>query len=68
VCPGASQQPDNELARYFLDERPMAMQAKLTNQIRPQAVKEVISFIRKQLEYLHIQFISLMTSSVINLL
>jgi len=28
----------------------------------------VTSFIRKQLEYLHIQFISLMTSSVINLL
>ena len=26
------------------------------------------SYLRKQLEYLHIQFISLMTSSVINLL
>ena len=44
------------------------MQAKLTNQMRPQPIKEVNSYVRKQLEYLHIQFISLMTSSVINLL
>ena len=44
------------------------MQAKLTNMMRPQPIKEVTSYLRKQLEYLHIQFISLMTSSVINLL
>ena len=44
------------------------MQAKLTNQMRPKPVKEVSSYIRKQLEYLHIQFISLMTSSVVNML
>ena len=31
VCPGASLQPDNDLAQYFLDDRPQAMQAKLTN-------------------------------------
>ena len=68
VCPGASAQSDNDLAKYFLDERPQAMQAKLTNQMRPLPVKEPISYIRKQLEYLHIQFISLMTSSVLNLL
>ena len=36
--------------------------------MRPQPIREVISFVKKQLEYLHIQFISLMTSSVINLL
>lgn len=44
------------------------MQAKLTKQMRPMPVRESSSFIRKQLEYLHIQFISLTTSSVINLL
>ena len=68
ICPGASAEPDNDLAQYFLDERQQAMQAKLTNQTRPQPIKEVISYTKKQLEYLHIQFISLMTSSVINLL
>jgi len=35
VCPGASLDPENELATYFIDERPQAMQAKLTNQMRP---------------------------------
>ena len=44
------------------------MQAKLTNQMRPQPIKDPVSYLRKQLEYLHIQFISLMTSSVITLL
>ena len=44
------------------------MQAKLTKQTRPLPVREHSSFIRKQLEYLHIQFISLTTSSVINML
>ena len=56
------------MAKYFLDERPLAMQAKLTNQMRPQPIKDPVSYLRKQLEYLHIQFISLMTSSVITLL
>ena len=36
--------------------------------MRPLPVKEQASYVRKQLEYLHIQFISLMTSSVINIL
>lgn len=68
VCPGAAANPGDDLAKFFLDERPQAMQAKLINQMRPQPVKEVTSYVRKQLEYLHIQFISLMTSSVMNLL
>ena len=32
---------------------------------RPEAVFESVSFIKKQLEFLHLQFISLMTSSVL---
>ena len=31
VCPGAAANPEDELARFFLDERPQAMQAKLIN-------------------------------------
>ena len=47
-CPGAAQAPKGDwLARYFLDERPQAMQAKLINQMRPQPIKEVISYVRK---------------------
>ena len=36
--------------------------------MRPQPIKDPVSYLRKQLEFLHIQFISLMTSSVITLL
>ena len=67
-CPGHSRTPDDELSRYFLDEREQVQQAKLTNQMRPVGIKEVNSYLKKQLELLHMQFISLMTTSVINLL
>ena len=46
-CPGAKDNPDDEMARYFLDERPMAMQAKITGELRPQPIREVSSYIRK---------------------
>ena len=68
ICPGASAASDDDMSKYFLDERPLAMQAKLTNQMRPQPIKDPVSYLRKQLEFLHIQFMSLMTSSVITLL
>ena len=68
VCPGAKDNPDDDMAKYFLDERHIAMQAKITNEKRPQPVKETSTYIMRQLEYLHMQFIALMTSSVINLL
>ena len=32
---------------------------------RPEAIRESVNYIQKQLEYLHLQFISLMTTSVI---
>ena len=67
-CPGHKETPNDELTRYFLDERELVRMAKVTNQTRPQSIREVDSYLKKQLELLHLQFISLMTNSVINLL
>ena len=35
VCPGHDKTPDDEITRYFLDEREQAKAAKVTNQMRP---------------------------------
>jgi hypothetical protein len=48
----------------FLDEPP---QTKLSKKLLPRSnVKPTSTFIRKQLEYLHLQFVSLMTQTVNN--
>ena len=53
-CPGYSKSKHDELSKYFLDEREEVKQAKLTNQMRPQVIKEVNSYLKKQLEMLHL--------------
>ena len=49
---------------YFLEEKDFLNQFDRENVIQPRPILEVSTYLRKQLEYLHLQFTSLLTCKV----